>query len=175
MAVPFLYSHIYPKCKWFYMALNYSIEISRDALMVETSNRTKSKRQWGWEKEHAGSSWESVCFRYFSAVMKSWIITVCTTRRLYIFVCLYVCVCVCDCVSRWKTGLSCNVLLFYINHRWGLLLPVRRHLVLNIFIEINSTSDCKKRDFCNTPPSGLWPFVCVWIVCVCVCRQLNVF
>lgn len=54
------------------MALKYRDK--PDALMMETSNHTKSiradSRFHEAQKERAGSSWESVCFRYFSAVMK---------------------------------------------------------------------------------------------------------
>lgn len=53
------------------MALKYRDK--QDALMVKTSNHTKFIRADSdafARKERAGSSWESVCFRYFSAVMK---------------------------------------------------------------------------------------------------------
>lgn len=45
----------------------------QNALMVETSNHTKSIRADSdafAQNARAGSSWEYVCFRYFSAVMK---------------------------------------------------------------------------------------------------------
>lgn len=48
------------------MALKYRDK--QDALMVKTSNHTKFIR--ADSDAFAGSSWESVCFRYFSAVMK---------------------------------------------------------------------------------------------------------